>query len=322
MATNNEILDLLRSTGNRIPYQNLNNIDVIKDISITYIDLNIIIGIRGRENFLPVCIRYFKKALENSPISVKITIVEQDTLPHFRDTCKDLDLDYVFIPNNFLSSGKAYNRSFCFNVGYLLANPSTWFMFHDIDILIDPEFFTKLKTYLDKNPSWLQPYTKKRVLLLKPDITNTLLKHQFCVDFSVFKEERDYRPATPGSTGGSILVRNDIFAKVGGFDPELFYGYGPEDSFFWSKLECLDKRIDVVFDHFAGGGMFANDPMIDVYHMYHKSMSGTNSDEKVMLGMRKYFWQIRYEEKMKIVQEKERILQEATTLLKQASLKF
>lgn len=318
LSANNNILDLLKTPGNSITYKNLSNIDIIKDISTTYRDLNIIIGIRGRETFLPVCIRYLKKALEKSPITVKITVVEQDTQPHLRDICKTLDLDYIFIPNSFLASGKAYNRSLCFNVGYLLSTPSTWYMFHDIDILVDPEFFIKLKIYLDRNPSWLQNYTKKRVLLLKPDITNTLLKHQFCVDFSVLKEERDYKPATPGSTGGSIVVRSDIFAKVGGMDPELFYGYGPEDSFFWSKLECLDKKVDVMFDHFTGGGMFANNPPIEVYHMYHKPMSGTNSDEKVMLGIRKYFWSINYEEKIKIIQEKKRILQEAATLLKQA----
>jgi hypothetical protein len=70
-----------------------------------------------------------------------------------------------------------------------------------------------------------------------------------------------------------------------------------------------------MFDHFAGGGMFADDPSIEVYHMFHKSMSGSNPDEKVMLGIRKYFWSLKYEEKMKIVQEKERILQESLKLL-------
>jgi len=319
MLRKNEILGLLRTLGNRIPYQNLSNPDVLKDLSSTPRDINIIIGVRGREAFLPICIRYLKKAIEKSPLTTRITIVEQDISPKFRDICKGVDIDYVFIPNSFIVSGKAYNRSLCFNAGYILANLSTWYLFHDIDILVDPEFFVKLKTYLDKNPQWIQTYTKKRVLLLKSGITDTIIKHTACIDFSVLQNERDYSPATAGSTGGSILVRSDIFTKVGGFDPELFYGYGPEDSFFWSKLECLDKRVDQVYNHFAGGGVFADDPAIEVYHLYHSSMSQSNPDERVMLGLRQYFWSLKYNEKMDIINEKEKIFLESVSLLKTSS---
>jgi predicted glycosyltransferase involved in capsule biosynthesis len=121
----------------------------------------------------------------------------------------------------------------------------------------------------------------------------------------------DFQPAMPGSTGGSILVRRDTFLSVGGFDPELFYGYGPEDSFFWSKLETLEKRVDPINWHFAGGGMFADDPPIDVYHMYHEPKWFSNPDEPRMLDIRHSFWHYQHEEKCQIVAEKRRILQEA-----------
>jgi hypothetical protein len=296
---------------NSAPYSDLISDKVYKDISKGYRDVNVIIGIRGRSSFLSTCIRYFKKAIEGSELKVNITIVEQDNSSHYMDTCKDLGIDYIFIPNSILKNGESYNRSFCFNVGYLLASPSIWYLFHDIDILINHDFFKSLKTYLVKNPKWLQTYTKKRVLLLNPGITEALVNSKETLDLVTIN---DYKEAQPGSTGGTLLVRHDIYMDVGGFDPEFFYGYGPEDSFFWSKLEVCNKPVDMMGTHFNGGGTFSDDPAIEVLHMYHEPMWYTNPHERYMLYIRESFWKYPYAEKLKIILEKQDILKKAYLL--------
>jgi predicted glycosyltransferase involved in capsule biosynthesis len=293
---------------NRAPYDSLKKGIVLKYLSKEPRDINVIIGIRGRKDFLPVCIKYFKKAIEKSDLKVNITIVEQDNAQQYKDICKNLNVDYIFIPNSILKNGNSYNRSFCFNAGYLLANPSTWYLFHDIDILVDSSFFIKVNTYLkQKNLKWLQPYTKKRVLLLSPRITEYIIINGGLRD-DLSAAKCCYREAQTGSTGGSILVRDDIFMEAGGFDPEFFYGYGPEDSFFWSKLEVCNNPVGVMGSHFYGGGTFADDPPIEVYHMYHEPMWYTNPDEKHMLYIRESFWKYSYEDKIKLIAEKKNTL--------------
>lgn len=285
---------------------------VHKDLSKDTRDLNVIIGVRGRSNFLPVCIKYLKEAIKNSTLKVVITIVEQDSVSHYRAQCKSLGVGYIFIPNIIIKKGESYNRSFCFNVGYLLATQSTWYLFHDIDILVDGSFFSNISTYLAKNPKWLQTYTHKRVLLLNPGITEEIVKSTGLIDLKAVK---DYKEAQAGSTGGSIIVRNDVFLDVGGFDPEFFYGYGPEDSFFWSKLEVCTKPTGIMEGHFCGGGVFADDPAIEVYHMHHEPMWYTNPDEGGMLRIRESFWKYSYEDKMKLIQDKRSTLKDATILV-------
>jgi hypothetical protein len=306
-----KLLELLYN--NKISYEDIKKDIVHKNISKNPKDINVIIGIRDRKSFLPVCVRYLKRSIKESSLKINITIIEQSNIPEYVDVCKELDVDYIYIPNHIIKKGQSYNRSFCFNVGYLLTTPSTWYLFHDIDILVDNDFFKNISIYLDKNPKWLQTYTQRRVLLLDQESTSLIINNPNIVNL---KDIKGYKEATQGSTGGSILVRNDVFLDVGGFDPELFYGYGPEDSFFWSKLEVNNKPINIMYDHFQGGGVFADDPAIEVFHMYHKPMCYSNPDEWIMLKIRESFWNYTYNDKIKIIQEKKRILKQAVTSLK------
>jgi hypothetical protein len=279
--------------------------DAIKDLSDKDRLLNVVIGVRGRSNFLYPCINHLKQAIGNKPIV--ITMVEQDTQSNYQTVCKDLCIDYIFINNSEIIKGEKFNRAFCFNAGFLFTKKSKWYLFHDIDMLVKPEFFDTLFLYIEHNPKWLQPYTKKRVLLLSKDITGAVCSRQ--VNLKDLLPNKDYKAAQSGSTGGCILVRNDIFIQVGGFDPELFYGYGPEDSFFWSKLEVADKEVGVLTYHFAGGGMFADDPPIEIYHMYHEPTYNTNPDQSQMLFLREIFWKSAYPDKLKVLESKRSILQ-------------
>jgi len=296
-----DIINLIEK--NPISYDNIKN-KSIKNLSNTDRFINVIVGVRGRNRFVFPCINYLKKAIGTNPII--ITIVEQDTTPNYRYISKTLGVDYIFVDNSTIPHGDQYNRSLCFNIGFLSVKESPWYVFHDIDILVEDTFFEKIKIYIERDPLWLQPYTKKRVLLLKPEITNTLFNN--VLDLSKLTVSKDYEEAYPGSTGGSIVVRRYVFIDVGGFDPELFYGYGPEDSFFWSKLEAFKNEIGPMSYHFAGGGMFANNPPIEVYHMFHNTLCNTNPNIGLMEDARKAFWKGSYEGKLEIIEKKRDLL--------------
>ena len=67
-----------------------------------------------------------------------------------------------------------------------------------------------------------------------------------------------------------------MFFEVGGYDPELFYGWSPEDLFFWDKIESMES-IGIT-----------DNPKNEIYHMYHKPQNlnkeqMVNSEEKLNL---------------------------------------
>lgn len=268
--------------------------------------INVVIGVRGRSQFLSLCLQYLKTAALVSKLPITFLVVEQDNEMQHKDLCWGMNIPYLFASNSTIHHGHQYNRSFCFNLGFITASPSYWYLFHDVDMLVEPDFFIKLNEYIQKYPLWLQPYTKKRVILLKEDATNKLCQGEYNLSGLVI--DKDYKTADPGSTGGSILVRRDAFIDVGGFDPELFYGYGPEDSFFWSKLESLEKEVGDMSYHFAGGGLFADDPSIEIYHMYHVSMQSTNTYLDFMRNIRETFWHSSYADKLRILSKKKEVL--------------
>ena len=114
-----KILGLARY--NSAPYSDLISDKVYKDVSKGHRDVNVIIGIRGRSSFLSTCIRYFKRAIEGSDLKVNITIVEQDSSSHYKDTCKSLGLDYIFIPRRWLKRIEKVR----------VGNPKVWLKYSD-----------------------------------------------------------------------------------------------------------------------------------------------------------------------------------------------
>jgi hypothetical protein len=71
-----------------------------------------------------------------------------------------------------------------------------------------------------------------------------------------------------------------------------------------------------MYDHFQGGGVFADDPATELYHMHHRPMYYSNPDEWAMLKIRELFWKSPYDEKIKIIQEKNKVLKQALISLK------
>ena len=257
-------------------------------------DLNVFIPVRGRHPFLVPCLNYLKRAGLEANINIAITIIENDEHPQYEAYCTQYKINYIFVPNAIAHAEGMFAKALAYNIGFLLTERTEWNVFHDLDILVEQDFFKSLLGYMAKCKTWIQPYSQKRVVRLNATETGNIVMNPE----ATFDLKGMGRPANPGSPGGSIVVRSEDFINVGGYDPEYFYGYSPEDAFFWAKLEVLHKVINEVFStHFQGSAMYADDPVIDVYHMDHPNSEGSNNKQNLMLNYLSSFYRTSYDRK-------------------------
>ncbi len=253
------------------------NYDEIREKSEVYLlndyeyDINVIIGFRGRREFVSPLIDSFKKAFEyyinNAVVYRKfcLTFVEHSDSPDNKDLISPY-CNYLWTPGNVTEQ---YSRSFAYNFGVKYSNKSKYYILHDIDILVKENFFEEVFANLKDNKC-MQTYGKRRVLYMTPELTSKVINGTS--DINILNENSEQvslpmfngQPAL-GSKGGSILIERDFYYEIGGFDPELFWGYAAEDQIFWDKAITL-----------LGEVTYADNPSIDIFHMWHPPTSGTN----------------------------------------------
>jgi len=273
-------------------------------------DLCFYIPVRGRTHFFNPFYNYFKEALKKSGLSVKLVVVENDVTSNYSSLIGDKDLEYIFIPADSTKSENLFAKSACYNLGFLYNSNTPYHVFHDLDILIDNDYFNLLEVYINKGFTWLQPYTKKRVMRVGAGATGLIVNNpDKILDLSTMS---DMAPANPGSPGGSILVKKEDFINVGGYDPELFFGYSPEDSFLWAKLEVLFGVTNFQnFSHFQGKAVYADDPLMEVYHLDHPIAEKENPYYRRMLEVLDSFFKISNKDRLELIELKKQIIQEA-----------
>lgn len=263
--------------NNEFDYVSLyTNTGVIKRISKEKFDIKFVVGIKGRTSYFRACLDNIVLAAKNSRLKVRIVIVEQDETPINWYYCSKYDIDYIFIPQELGKSEHYHSTSLMYNVGYLFTNEAKYNMFHCADTLISHDFFNILsENYLNKPFNWIQPYCEKRVITFNKHATNIILDLNLSSRFTnpvefpdtCFNTEKEQQ----GAPGGSILIPTELFDNIGGYEPELFYGYTIEDSFLWGKLEVItNKGFKVDRIHF-GNATYAEDPKLFLYHLNHPS---------------------------------------------------
>jgi hypothetical protein len=275
--------------------------DVIVSLSKEERDINVFLPVRGRLTFIAPCLKYLKESEKRSGMKVNVVIIENDDTPKYLPFCKPAGIDYIFIPSSISCSDGMFAKALCYNIGFIATPKTEWNVFHDLDILVEKDYFTKLKEYLKPESTWIQPYTKKRVIRLDAQDTKTIVRNPD----EVVDLEGKGSPSNPGSPGGSIVVKSTDFINIGGYDPEYFYGYSPEDAFFWAKLEVLHKEISEVFQtHFQGSAVYADDPAIEVYHLDHPPAEGTNSKLNLMINYLSSYYRSSYRRKRQFIDMK------------------
>lgn len=231
--------------------------------------LSVIIPAYGRESFLEPLILSFRKAEEKSNIPISFTVVEHSEVPlHVRNSQR-LNINHIWIPKN---SDEPFNKCLCMNIGACVVKGDEY-IFHDIDCLVQSTFLIDLYTNIEsKNSQAIQTFSDRRVLYLDEILTYRALILDLDVDSlkegNIDPKSEDYNGVTPpgiyGAPGGSIWIKKDIFLEVGGYDPNIFFGYSPEDIFFWDKVSTV-TTMDT-----------CTDPRVEIFHMKHPPTHASN----------------------------------------------
>lgn len=223
--------------------------------------LTIIIPVKGRMEFILPTIYHLKKSISKTDKKINIIVVEHSNNSDYKDVCQNNNIDYFFIK----SENEHFNKSLCNNIGALLFKNSEHFLFHDLDCLVKEDFIVNIiKNKNTKKVNCLQTFNKRRVLYLNETQTNMVLSEKLNIDEI---NDNDLEEGLCCAPGGSIFIDKNLFFNVGGYDPELFYNWSPEDLFFWDKVESIEK-IEI-----------CDNPINEIYHMFHKPQNMSTSEE-------------------------------------------
>lgn len=218
-------------------------------------DISFIIPVRGRKEFLPTMFDAFIKARDNSKLDVCITIVEHSHERVHFDYCVDNEINYIFIP---CEDGELFNKCLAMNCGALWSHDSEFLLFHDLDCIMQSDFFDNIMLNLEeKETDALQTFADRRVLYCNKILTQKIINGGYDYDSLRLNNITVTLPQFLGAPGGSILIKRDAFYKVGGYDHTLFQANSPEDSFFWRKVATLSS-IDV-----------CDNPRNELFHLNH-----------------------------------------------------
>ena len=175
-----------------------------------------------RERNINIVLRWFKQILKPED-DIEIVIIEQGEKQTF-DPTSYIDLPYT-MNYQFVQKSGYFNKSWGYNVGANIAK-SDIFNFIDNDIILpraslDAGFELLNRVDAVRCYDRLYALTNKETNQLSIDISSVSLSKHTLRDFSV--------------PGGYMLIRKDLFYKVGGWDEE-FEGWGGEDTAFGYKL--------------------------------------------------------------------------------------
>lgn len=259
-------------------------------------DINFIVPVRNRREFSKPLYDSFLKAKDKTNLKVSFTIVELSNISEHKEYCLNNNINYIYYKTK---DGEPFNKCLGLNLGALLSNKTKAFLFHDIDCLIQSSFFNNLnENIIKKNAKAIQCFHSRRVLYLNQELTNQAINGTLDIDSLNLDTDGITLPQYLGAPGGSIYIEKSLFFKIGGYDPEFFYGYAPEDIFFWQKVELFDVMH------------VSNDPKIDIFHMHHAPTSQTNPDLHSMIMFHNQFNQLTKNDKLQLIELKHNPIKE------------
>lgn len=280
---------------NKIDYSAIANdsIIIIND-SFEIWDINFIVTVRGRLEFAEPMLRSFLEATNKSNLKIAYTVVEHSELAQHSSFCKKNKLNYIWIKSN---SGELFNKCLAYNFGAFFSVKSKYILFHDIDCVIQSDFFKKIVENISKKKCRaIQCFNERRVLYLNGELTKKVIDKKIDFDSLDINTNGVSLPQFIGAPGGSILVDRELFFKVGGYDPELFQANSPEDIFFWDKIETIDKMY------------ISDDPAIEVFHLNHPPTYYSNPHISEMKGYYEEFKNMSIDKKKEFIDHKSKII--------------
>lgn len=292
---NQSILNLL--VNNNIDYTTLkNNLSKREIFDNGHYDINVIVPVRGRVNFMAPMYQSFKRASDKTSLKTIYTVIEISDLNEHEDFCLKNKINYVWIKTE---QDVLFNKCLALNVGAMFTASSDAFIFHDIDCLMQSDFFINLeKNIKNKNAKAIQCFQGRRVLYLNNTLTEKVINGELDVDDLMITTDGVTLPETIGAPGGSIYTTKKLFFEVGGYDPELFQANAPEDIFYWEKICMLDTMH------------ICDNPPIELYHMSHPITYNSNPKLSEMLVIYETFKNDDHQNKLDLITYKKKLINE------------
>jgi hypothetical protein len=284
----NTILDAIKA--NPVDYGKIlsdaSYIQRYKDSGYTF---HVIIPVRGRVEFLAPLIDSLEYTTDYIPAA--ITVVEHSGMIQHANTCLKKKVNYIWIQDH-----GPFNKCLAFNVGAILGSKAHYLVCHDLDMLVQDLFFRHLFDNIkNKICKAIQSFNKRRVIYCDYNLTRLLIENLDLVE-TLFEGHEGTFTAPGLAPGGSITLSRDLFFDVGGYDPELFWGYAPEDGFIWDKISLTDR---------IGS---CDDPVVEVFHMHHEPTMNSNPDFPKMRDLALRFNALSNEEKRVVVEYKRSLI--------------
>lgn len=282
---------------NYIDYNQLkNNFAQCKIFDKEHHDINLIIPVQGRVTFMNPTYQSFKKAREKSNLKISFTVVEISDKNQHESFCTNNRINYIWIKSD---PGILFNKCLAMNVGAMFTVSASSFIFHDIDCLMQSDFFIKLQENINtKNAKAIQCFHGRRLLYINDFLTQKIINNEINVDSLTINSEGISLPEHIGAPGGSIYTSKDLFFNVGGWDPELFQGHAPEDIFYWDKISILDTMH------------ICDNPKIDLFHMSHPSLYYSNPNISKMKSIYNTFINDSHNNQLEFINYKKKLINE------------
>jgi hypothetical protein len=221
-------------------------------------DFSVIIPCKGRKELLEAALKALQSETAKTDMRISITLLEHSESPEFEQFAKGTGIGWIYIPLRGEKNSPIgqFNRGLCFDMGFLKGPIANYYLFHDNDLVVPNDFWLKLRANITRGPyRALQTYSDRFVWQ-----TSRALSEKIQSDIISLREDAllECTKNNPGAKGGSIVVERNLYIEVGGHDPHLYFGYAPEDQFFWFKLQKMEKAIG-----------FGDEPRIPLIHLWH-----------------------------------------------------
>jgi len=299
-------LDELKSkySNNKIDYpllfQNIKRSGSYDDESI----LDVFVPTYNRDKFAVKALLYLDRSLRHADIKYNLVCTSFNESPELEEQCNKLGAILVCCPL-FPKQHGMFSRALSFDLPCRYLSPTAeWLMFTDCDLLVTEDFISETISNLASSNTWLQPYSGKRVSNLNQESTEIILGSDEFLDL----EQQTVTYPKAGAPGGCVVVPKKLYDKVGGYDSELFWGYGPEDSMFWVKLESCFSTVDSIAACHVGNATYAKEAT--VYHCYHESQQGFTDNFIRMADIHNSFFALPYNQKLELINHKRELYED------------
>lgn len=255
---------------------------------------------KRQENLRAVLQRFQTIDLPLEGYRPPILLVEHSPYPEIEKIAEEFNCEYLWIFMDYthpeLPLGQ-FNKALCYDKAFLFGTPASWYLFHDNDVLVPKDFWNKLDQNVERaKTQFIQPYTNRCLINLKPPVAEMLRENLSLADEAITEDM--YFERHPGAPGGSLYLTRNRYLEAGGHDPNICWGYGPEDAMFYEKLSILE---DIAF---------ADNPAIEMIHLWHPSAAPHSVYRTEMdIFVKQFFKQMPREQKIITMQQKRQILE-------------